>query len=272
MARYLSARLVRCQRCRLVYAGELPSLSELGEHYAQYPPAGELSALTARRYDELLDRLEPFRHSGRLLDVGCGDGLFLVAALARGWNVYGSEYGEAPRERARARGLDVRPAPFPAAPSELGSFDVVTAMEVIEHVATPRAEVEQIKTLLRAGGCVYLTTPNFSALTRRLIGPRWRAIDYPEHLNLFTPKTLDRLLSHAQLKPLWITTTGFSPSDVWSGIKLARDDRDDQRPTLDQRLRAGMSVSQLLDRGARAANAVLSALRVGDTIKAAYQR
>ena len=63
---------------------------------------GHLSALTARRYAELLQRLEPLRRTNRILDVGCGDGHFLAAARERGWNVYGSEYGEGPRGRARA--------------------------------------------------------------------------------------------------------------------------------------------------------------------------
>ncbi len=274
MPQYAVARLVRCQTCSLVFAGDLPTSSELDDHYSRYPAAGELSALTVLRYNQLLDWLARFHDSGRLLDIGCGDGLFLVAAKERGWAAYGSEFGEGPRQRAMAHGLDVRDAPFPATPTELGSFDVVTATEVIEHVPDPRAEVDRIRTLLRPGGCLYMTTPNFDSLSRRLIGARWRIIDYPEHINLFTPRTLDRLLVSAGLTQLSMRTTGLSPSEIWSGLRPARWGNPSQptRATFDERLRDGVSASQRLERGIRAANVVLSGLRAGDTIKAAYQR
>jgi SAM-dependent methyltransferase len=152
MPRYASARLVCCRRRRLVFADELPSAHELREHYASYPATDEVSALTAQRYRELLEEFEPFRETGRLLDIGCGDGHFLAAVREHEWTLYGSEYGEAPRARARARGLDVRPAPFVPAADEVGGFDVVTAFEVLEHVVTPLEEAERISALLRAGG------------------------------------------------------------------------------------------------------------------------
>jgi SAM-dependent methyltransferase len=274
MTRYRSARLVRCRRCGLVFAGELPSAAELAQHYGDYPATGSLSALTARRYGEVLQQFEPFRDTGRLLDVGCGDGQFLAVARELGWDVYGSEYGAAPRRRAQELGLDVREAPFAATSDELESFDVVTAFEVIEHVVAPRDELARMAALLREGGCAYLTTPNFASLSRRLAGPRWRAIGYPEHLNMFTPATLDRLLSTAGLARLSVRTTGISPSDIWTGIRPARGQAPaaPAGPCLDERVRAGVAASPMLERGVRTANVALSALDAGDTIKALYRR
>jgi SAM-dependent methyltransferase len=253
-----------------VFAGELPSPGELRRHYAEYPASGELPALTARRYAELLNQLEPFRQTNNLLDVGCGDGHFLAVARERGWNTHGSEYGDAPRRRAAALGLDVRPAPFTASGEEIGSFDVVTAIEVLEHVPSPRDEVLSIASLLRPGGCLYLTTPNFNAVTRVLIGPRWRVIEYPEHLNFFTAATLDELLATAGLRRVGLRTTGIGLSDIWSAVEARRSDNACNR--LDERLRAGVEGSPALDRALSAANAGLSWLRVGDTIKALYLR
>jgi 2-polyprenyl-3-methyl-5-hydroxy-6-metoxy-1,4-benzoquinol methylase len=273
MPRYAAELLVRCNRCHLVYAGQLPSSTELRDYYASYPESAELSELTARRFGELIERLEPFWQTGRLLDVGCGDGHFLVAAQQRGWTVYGSEFGEGPRRRAKQRGLDVRPAPFPPAVDELGTFDVVVAMEVIEHVTDPRDEVVPISTLLRRGGCLYLTTPNFNSLSRRIIGPRWRVIEYPEHLALFTSRTLDQLLATGGLSRLDMWTTGISPTDIWSGLTRAGE-----RPSctggsadFDRRIRGGMARSPTFELAVQFVNSALSRSGLGDTIKALYQ-
>lgn len=271
LRRYAEEFLVRCGGCGLVFVHQLPSAAELSEHYAAYPAMGALSALTLRRFGELLDRFEPHRQTGRLLDVGCGDGDFLDAARERGWDAYGSEYGEAPRERARARGLDVRTAPFPAAPDELASFDVVTSIEVIEHVTHPSEEVERMRALLRPGGVLYLTTPNFDSLSRRVAGPRWRAIEYPEHLNLFTPATLDGLLTRAGLVRADVRTTGLSPADIRAGLRRKQRAASAEPAARDERLRAQVASSPRLGRGVDAANAALSLFRLGDTIKALYR-
>ena len=273
MPRYEAEFLVRCNECGLVFTHRLPSPDELQDHYAAYPAIGQLSELTVRRFGELLDRFEPFRRTGRLLDVGCGDGDFLSAAAERGWAAYGSEYGEAPRRRARERGLDVRPAPFTAEPEEAGGFDVVTSIEVIEHVTEPREEVARMTTLLRRGGCVYLTTPNFNSLSRRIAGPRWRAIAYPEHLNLFTPGSLHQLLTRAGLLKEDLRTTGLSPADIRAGLRPAGAAAVSAESPAgrDERLRSSVARSPLLDRGVAVVNSALSLAGLGDTIKALYR-
>ena len=273
MPRYAADLLVRCVRCSLVYTSRLPTSEELSEWYAAYPETTNVSELTTRRFHELLDRFEPFRQTGRLLDVGCGDGHFLAAAAERGWTVCGSEYGDAPRVRARELGLDVRPAPFPATPDEAGSFDVVTAIEVIEHVADPRDEVRRVRELLRPGGCLYITTPNFDSLSRRITGPRWRAIEYPEHLSLFTARSLDHLTGAEGLSGVETRTTGISPTDIWAGLSPACEEQPDSTggSSADAQVRERVAGSRRLERGVELANAALSRFGLGDTIKALYR-
>jgi SAM-dependent methyltransferase len=275
LRRYSEHLLVRCEHCKLVYTGCLPSESELRDYYSVYPENTRMSELTLRRYDELLSRLEPFRETGRLLDIGCGDGHLLAAAREHGWATYGSEFGEGPRRRALEQGLDVRPAPFPATDDEVGSFDVVISIEVIEHVTDPREEVEGMRMLLRPGGCAYLTTPNFNSLTRRTIGARWRVIEYPEHLNYFTPGTLDRLLVGSGLSKLELKTTGISPRDISAGLRpthgCAGSTNGCGSGDVDARVRERMTRSPLLERSVRLVNAALSQSGLGDTIKALYR-
>ena len=134
--------------------------------------------------------------------------------------------------------------------------------------------------LLRRGGCLYLTTPNFDSLSRRIMGPNWRAIEYPEHLNLFTARSLDRLLVSAGLSRVEVHTTGLSPTDISAGLGAARAKPSGtggaagghgRAASADCRVRARVASSPVLERAIHVVNAALSWLRLGDTIKALYR-
>lgn len=134
------------------------------------------------------------RPPGRLLDFGCGFGLFLDTARQVGWDVAGID--PLPGHGAYARGalgLDVvsdtlRPDTFPAA-----RFDVVTAFQVFEHLPDPRAELAALRRLLRPGGLLVVEVPNVATPLVRLLGGRHRHF-VADHLWFFAPATLRRFL------------------------------------------------------------------------------
>jgi len=142
------------------------------------------------------------RPPGRLLDFGCGFGLFLDAARAAGWDVAGLD--PLPGHGAYARGalgLDVvsdtlRDETFP-----VRSFDVVTAFQVFEHLPDPRTELTQLRRLLRPGGIVAIEVPNIATPLVRLMGPRHRHF-VPDHLWFFSPTTLRRFVEAAGFEVL----------------------------------------------------------------------
>src|SRR5690606_143762 len=88
------AYLVKCKSCSLVFSKRIPISDELAKHYQNYPRYTELSPITLKRYNELLDYFEKFRQTNNLIDLGCSNGLFLEVAKSRGWNVFGTEYDE----------------------------------------------------------------------------------------------------------------------------------------------------------------------------------
>jgi 2-polyprenyl-3-methyl-5-hydroxy-6-metoxy-1,4-benzoquinol methylase len=269
MKRYEHARLHRCSSCGHVFADRFPTDAELDQHYGGYPRVPCSSEITLRRYEELLDSFEPYRDRGRLLDVGCGVGDFLVAAQTRGWEVQGVELEERARAICADRGLEVIEAPLQAERFAPGSFDLVTSFEVLEHMVFPRAELQSIATVLRPGGLLYLTTPNFSSLTRRLLGPRYSVIAYPEHLGYFRPDTLDRVLGDAGLVRVDLRTTGFSVGQVRDAIRRGTPS---ERKSVDESLRGALDSRKSLTVAKRAVNRGLSGLDLGDTLKASYRR
>lgn len=210
--------LVRCRGCDLVVAAREPTQEQLDDYYAEYsygheeawtlPPATEASLAGLAR------RVEPFRTAGRLLDVGCGAGAILGVMARRGWLAEGTELSSVAAERLRGQGHRVHLGAIEQLDLEEGSYDVVILSEIVEHLLAPRAAVAAASRLLRPGGALYLTTPNFDSLSRRLLGARWRVISLPEHVCYFNRSALATLLARAGLVPVWATTEGVSPFEL----------------------------------------------------------
>jgi len=129
------------------------------------------------------------RAGGRLLDVGCGNGRFLVLMRALGWEGSGVEPDPRSAAIASDHGLEVAPS-LGEARRPPGGFDVVTMNHVVEHLDDPVAELREIRRLCAPGGLVGIATPNWAALTRRLLGRHWYALEPPRHVVLFTARTL----------------------------------------------------------------------------------
>lgn len=270
------ADLVRCATCGFVCSGAIPGTPELERWYAQYPRCEAISPVTLARYDELLESFEGNRRTNRLFDLGCGNGHFLVAARDHGWTVRGTELSPDAVSICRAKGIATSRAPFESDQEDRGRFDVVTAFEVVEHLRDPRIELEQAASLLRPGGIVYVTTPNFDALGRRLLRERWRIVQYPEHLAYFSAETLDLTLRTLGLRRLSLTSTGASVDDLCRGAMRGRASpaggASPPARARDETLRRSIQENPWLRRGARALDRAFTRLGVGDTLKATYRR
>ncbi|MBL7942401.1 MAG: class I SAM-dependent methyltransferase [Flavobacteriales bacterium] len=97
-------------------------------------------------------------------------------------------------------------------------FDVIVWVEVIEHINHPHRDLAVINRLLRPGGLLFVTTPNFNSIERRWLGEKFNVIDWPEHLTYYTPKTLRRVLASEEFSKKKITTTGISFSRLKSSL------------------------------------------------------
>lgn len=133
----------------------------------------------------------------RWLDYGCGNGC-LVRHLREHSNTeaFGFDDGSI-AAAAKARGIPMLDAGQLDALA--GSFDVVTAIEVIEHTVDPVAELRRMRRLLRPGGLLYLTTGNARPYAKRLT--RWRYVVPELHISFFEPRTLERAYTEAGLRP-----------------------------------------------------------------------
>jgi SAM-dependent methyltransferase len=188
--------LLECVECGTVQQPLLPGGDALHALYREVDDDAYLGEEAGRRATaaHLLDLIGAHVKSGRLLDVGCGHGLLLDEARARGFQTVGLELSRAAARHAReGLELDVRELPVEEFDDAEG-FDVVVLADVLEHLDDPVAAVERCAALLRPGGVLCVVTPDPSSLTARLAGRRWWGY-VPAHACLLPRATLRELLS-----------------------------------------------------------------------------
>lgn len=134
---------------------------------------------------------------GRLLDVGCGNGGFLMLARQAGWQVEGLDFDPGAVQAARSRGLQVHHGGIELLEERRACYDVITLCHVIEHVHDPVATLRRLHALLKPGGILWLDTPNLASLGALRFGPHWRGLEAPRHLVLFCPASMQQALTMA---------------------------------------------------------------------------
>ena len=186
-----------CQECGTVQQPELLARANLHDLYREMRDDAYLDEERGRRAAarRLLDLVGRRVSGGRLLDAGCGHGLLLDEARARGFEVVGLEISRHAAAHARGMGLEVLEVPLEefVVPPE-GRFDAIVLADVIEHLADPQAALDRCVELLRPGGVLCVVTPDPASAVARLAGSRWWGF-LPAHTFLLPRRTLRELLS-----------------------------------------------------------------------------
>ena len=199
-------RLVQCPQCGLFRQNPRLDWESLKDYYPEdynsYAKIIEKERSTLRRmlrrYGmwKRLRSLEQFQTGGRLLDVGCGTGIFLGEAQRSGhWELMGVE----PTPQAAAYthevlGISVLAQRFNEVELSVGTFDVITMWNVLEHLDSPIKDLRHAYQLIRPGGWLVLEIPNVDGIGVKLFGRYWLGWDLPRHLYLFPQKHLRRIL------------------------------------------------------------------------------
>jgi SAM-dependent methyltransferase len=206
----------RCAACELVFVHDIyPEFVEDTQHLERTYVFDRLEGADRKKtekYDEFLARLAPHRKLGRLLEIGCGQGLFLERARESGWRVQGVEILEPVAARARERGLEVFLGTLEEARFPDGSFDAVTMREVIEHIVDPVALLAEVARVLRPGGVAALGTGNAGSWAARLRGGRWEYYRFGGHMHIrfYSPPAARALARAAGFESVECHTHGFA--------------------------------------------------------------
>ena len=164
-----------------------------GGHADGYSDYRAAEPVLRREFARSVDFIRRYRDGGKLLELGCAYGFFLMEA-ARYFDVAGIELAGEAVGHARRGGLNVLEGSADHINLQrIGSIDLVVLFDVIEHLPDPRATFALCHQLLNPGGVIVLTTGDFGSFLARLAGVRWRLMTPPQHLWFFTQESMRRL-------------------------------------------------------------------------------
>ena len=218
--------MVRCRECQLVYISPIVDESalivtgpvvgdlqlqllrsdnpaEFGDCWelAQFPSNAAEQATLQANARSALERIHAFAEPpGRLLDFGCGWGFFLASAIEMGWDAYGVEPLPAHSAHARSLGAKVVTDTLQSDTFPLGTFDVITAFQVFEHLLHPRKELAKLSRFLRPGGTILIEVPNIDTWGVGLMGKQHRHF-VMDHVTFFSTATLKVLMNTSGIEP-----------------------------------------------------------------------
>jgi len=136
---------------------------------------------------------------GKLLDIGCGSGVFIEAAAKKEWSVLGVEPDESARFLVQEKGITAKPVEY-LSDLKPNTFDIITLWHVLEHTYSPDKMLSICEKALKKEGAVIIAVPNRSSFDAKYYKENWAAYDVPRHLFHFTKKNIFQLAENAGLK------------------------------------------------------------------------
>lgn len=211
----------------MIYVNPAPTEFATGKYYddagSNYylSPAKLESDYAEVRFERELRLFRKYCAGGAVLDVGCSSGAFLYQLNRRfpgDYEIFGTDASGAPLDYAASRGAAVFRGDFVEQDFGTKRFDAVTFWAVIEHLLEPKEFIERAAAILKPDGLCFVLVPNMESLAARLLGMRYRYI-YPQHLNYFTKRTLEELVS-VSFEIVDVRFTHFNPAVIlrdWFG-------------------------------------------------------
>lgn len=239
--------IFECDECGLGFLCPMPSPEIVASWYKKdyytrsaFGDGGYFQAMeNAYKSEEhsafhLLDLIEDVTplDGKRLLDVGCATGITLRIALDRGSSVEGVEPSEYAAQIARDNyGFQVHKGYLETLQLPENSYDIVTLLDVIEHVPDPVSFIKEVWRILTPNGLVAITTPNFRL--GKVLGKDWIGFNQSlEHLLYFESGSCSRLFLQSGFKPI-ITTTRANVD----ALTILAQGNNEQKQKLAQRIR-----------------------------------
>ncbi len=185
-----------------MWSNPLPTEEEINEWYGSqfdygwYNKRRFLKNIQAQhRWTVIRKYLKKFEVGTKILDIGCGHGLFLDYAKKEGFNTYGSDFKSPASQAAKDKKHKILEGPFLNINFGYEKFKVVTMWHSLEHFIYPEEALKKIKSLLDENGILIIAVPNLSCKGVELKDVGWVWIQQPfVHIWHWGPKSLPKLI------------------------------------------------------------------------------
>lgn len=192
--------VVECNHCGLCYKKYFPNDSYFLKIYGQ--------GYEHFKTDDIVNELKELEHrvkrlgnpKGRLLDYGCGNGSFVLAALRNGWDAYGSDpflQDKLCDEKLNNRCTKINILDCDL--SLLGKFDCITMWATAEHLVDTKETFFNLISLLNDNGVLVFNSPNGKSKISKKNGHNWKMAKITEHLQFQTLKSVSFLAKNSNM-------------------------------------------------------------------------
>jgi len=186
-------QFVKCNNCEMVIMNPIPSPTVLDKLYNSSEMTINLSGASIKKGviekgKEDMEYIKKYISKGKLLDIGTGGGGFLINA-SKIFEAEGLEINKKHAEIGLEYGLKIHNV-YSGDFSPLYNYDVITLLQVIEHLPEPMSVINDAKRLMNSGGYLYIACPNYNSKSMKIFQERHRHVSTFGHINLYSPKTL----------------------------------------------------------------------------------
>ena len=159
--------------------------------------------------------------SGKMLDIGCGNGAFLKTMDKLGWCCVGVENDPVSANIAQKESnAEVYEGDLQCAKFESEYFDAISLQHLIEHVYNPHELLLECKRILKCDGKLVVVTPNTESLGHSYFKKHWRGLEPPRHINCFSPDSLTNTLISAGFEIVELRVENSSLKNIWYASRL----------------------------------------------------
>lgn len=163
----------------------------------------------------ILQTIESFKKSGKILDVGIGTGLFLRLAKKHGWQTFGVDASNYAYNRVRKYGHKLFKGDLEDVDFENNLFDAINMRHVIEHIPDPKKALIKAYKILKPGGIICIATPDSFGFHAKIFGKDWPHLSLPYHLHFFSKNSLSKLVEDSGFEVLQIETEELTIYDIF---------------------------------------------------------
>ncbi|MDB4850528.1 class I SAM-dependent methyltransferase [Gammaproteobacteria bacterium] len=274
---YKNKQIYKCSDCNFIFYKNIPSLTELNEVYSNYSREEYITDISRQKITSEFKNFIYIHNIKNVLDIACGECYFLdiLREINPGLNLYATEH-ETAKQRILNKGYEFIEGDF--FPKTDIKFDLIIFTEAIEHINDVTEFLEHAYELLNPKGFIYITTPNFSSLERRIMGEKWGMIVPPEHLSYFTVSTLNEALTKVKFKKIFNRSENISIYRIVEFFNNHLRSKNQTSKTkhspqaISDRMQKASSKIFALGLIKNLINYILRVLNLGSGLKALYQK
>jgi 2-polyprenyl-3-methyl-5-hydroxy-6-metoxy-1,4-benzoquinol methylase/GT2 family glycosyltransferase len=220
-----------CKQCDFMFIHPVPNIEVLKAQYdyhgevvyKKFRLRGDFSKEAELSHGKHLRIISNIKPHGRLCEIGCATGGFLVAAKNWGFDVAGVEISEPMAKYGKDEvGLDIRAGTIYDAQFPRESFDVVYSWHCLEHTPDFNEVVAEIYRILKPGGVLMLGVPNGRFIMTRLMGIKCRHVA-AGHLSYFSPLSIRKIMKKQGFNVRKIRTYGFDKFTLFWDLGIISD-------------------------------------------------